>query len=238
MNDTCIKYYYKVGSNNGTITTLTGRLATHEFTSNGTYQVCLWLKNTCANCDTMICKTVVVNCTTTKKCNWNTPYFTYSRSSVDSCLYTFEAKNLNNPCITYKWYFGDSSNTTILTGRLVQHKFGESGLQHIYLILNDTCNDCDTFVHKEMYMNCWGVNTKNLNNHKTQIYPNPVHQSFNIETNGEAKIVIIDALGREMGQFTKKETTLTIDCEKWSPGIYFIHLNNGNSTEKLKIVKP
>ncbi len=238
LNDSCISYYYKVGSNNGSITTLAGRLATYEFSSNGTYQVCLWMKNTCTNCDTMLCKTIVVNCNSTKSCNWNNPSFTYAKSSVDSCLYTFEAKNMNNVCVTYKWYLGDSSNTNILNGRLVQHKFGQSGVQHVYLILSDTCNDCDTFIHKEMYMNCWGVNTKFLSINKTQIFPNPVQNSFNIESRSNASIIIYDGLGRILGNYQNKETLFSVDCSNWSSGIYFIQVNDGVSIEKLKIIKP
>ena len=140
-------------TSNSTPTYLYGRLSTHEFTSNGTYTVCLYLKNKCKNCDTMICKTIVVNCNTTKKCNWNSPDFSYNRSSVDSCMYTFEAKNINNYCITYKWYIGDSGNTNIVYGRLVQHKFGSNVVQRVYLKLSDTCNKCDTVIYKEININ-------------------------------------------------------------------------------------
>ncbi len=235
--DSCISYSYKIGTNTGSMVTINGRLATYEFPSNGTYNVCLWLKNGCTNCDTMICKTIVVNCTTTNKCNWNSPGFSYSRSSVDSCMYTFEAKNLNNVCITYKWYIGDSSNTQILTGRLVQYKFGATGVHHVYLILTDTCNKCDTFIHKEITNNCYGVNTTNISNNIVNIFPNPIKNELHIETVQKSNIIIFDPLGRKIGDFKTENEKLELNTSSWSSGIYFIHINSNNQTEKIKILK-
>lgn len=233
--DTCITYTYKISSNNGTVNYLYGRLNTYSFPSNGTYSVCLTIKNKCKNCDTMICKTIVVNCTT--KCNWNSPSFSYSRSGIDSCMYTFEAKNLNNSCITYKWYIGDSGNTQILTGRLVQNKFGSNGVQHVYLILNDTCNKCDTFIHREIKTYCYGVNIQTIQLNKVTIQPNPIENELNIETTQKSTVVIYDALGRQVGQFETTNNKLQINSEGWSKGIYILHVNSNNRTEKIKIMK-
>ena len=238
FSDSCTTYKYTISGNNGIITTLTGRLAAFEFPSNGTYKVCFTASNSCKNCDTSMCKSIVVNCNTTNKCTWNSPSFSFSKSSVDSCNYTFEAKNMNNLCITYKWYIGDTNNTNILNGRLVQNKFGSSGVQHVYLMLYDTCNKCDTFIHREMKTNCYGVGLNNVNKTNIQIIPNPAHSQFEIVTNGNATGVVIDQTGRIVTTLKiDNNQNTTINCINWSDGIYFIQLNTNGKLERMKFIK-
>ena len=239
-NDTCITYTYKIsGTSTSAPTYLYGRLSTHEFTSNGTYTVCLYLKNKCKNCDTMICKTVVVNCNSTKKCNWNSPDFSYKSSSVDSCMYTFEAKNMNNYCITYKWYIGDSGNTNTLYGRLVQHKFGSNGVQNVYLGLSDTCNKCDTFIYKQMYTNCFGVGVHPIESNQIKIQPNPVNSEFYINVNQSSNVVIYDQMGRIISLFSLDGDNLSqkVQCSSWSKGVYFLQVTTNTQTQKIKFIK-
>jgi len=237
--DTCITYTYKIGSSNGAYTYLNGRVSTYEFPANGTYSVCLNIRNKCKNCDTTICKTIVVNCTTSKTCNWNSPSFSYSRSSIDSCLYTFEAKNLNNYCITYKWYVGDSGNTNILTGRLVQNKFGSNGVQHVYLILNDTCNKCDTFIHREIKTYCYGVGTNSIEKNQIKLQPNPAKSEFYLTVKQSSNVVIYDQTGRIVNTYTVKDNQLTqkVECANWSNGVYFIQVTSNAVTQKIKFIK-
>lgn len=237
--DTCVSYTYKIGSNSGAYTYLNGRVSTYEFPANGTYTVCLYLKNKCKGCDTMICKTIVVNCSTTKTCNWNSPSFTYTRSSIDSCMYTFEAKNLNNYCITYKWYIGDSGNTNIFTGRLVQTKFGANGVQHVYLILNDTCNKCDTFIHREFTTNCYGVGLNTIEENQIKLHPNPSTTEFNITVKQTSTVIIYDQMGRIVNSFnlTVDKLSQKIQCAEWSTGVYFIQVTSNSNTQKIKFIK-
>jgi hypothetical protein len=187
----------------------------------------------------MICKTIVVNCNTTKKCNWNSPDFSYNRSSVDSCLYTFEAKNINNYCITYKWYIGDSGNTNIVYGRLVQHKFGSNGVQRVYLKLSDTCNKCDTVIYKEININCSGVGVHPFEANQIKIQPNPVSSEFYINVSQSSHIVIYDQMGRIISLFSLDGDNLSqkVQCSNWSKGVYFLQVTTNSQTRKIKFIK-
>ncbi|NDC11512.1 MAG: PKD domain-containing protein, partial [Actinobacteria bacterium] len=61
----CIKYTIVVG-NSGASTTYKARTATHTFTTNGTYNVCIKYYDSCKACDTLICTSVKVDCCNAK----------------------------------------------------------------------------------------------------------------------------------------------------------------------------
>ncbi|MBS3915719.1 MAG: PKD domain-containing protein [Bacteroidetes bacterium] len=150
----CIKYYWGITPANTNQTTyFTGRVQGITFSSNGTYNVCLKLVDSCHKCDTVICKTITINCN--DKCNlpggWTQSNkcrdFTFSGNSViDKNGTTY-----SNPCHKYSWSFGDG---TYGSGKYVTHSYAKTGIYKVCMKVIDTCLKCDTIICREIKVEC------------------------------------------------------------------------------------
>lgn len=72
------------------------------------------------------------------------------------------------------------------------------------------------------------------------VYPNPVKSVLNIETKGNDRIVIVNAVGQVMLNKTISEVASiqTVDCSGWAKGIYFVRItDNSGMLSTQKIVK-
>lgn len=71
------------------------------------------------------------------------------------------------------------------------------------------------------------------------LYPNPATNSVNIQmVHPGAEIVILDICGRERGRFTTAASTATLDLKGYSPGVYFVQMQQGgNKTIQKLIIK-
>lgn len=142
MNNGCIKYSWAINAvGSSQSTTFNGRVQTITFSSNGTFNVCLKLVDTCRKCDTVICKTIEINCFS--KCNWkaNNPYF----SVWDSCKSLSGYIGFNSSkatCFKYTW----KVNGTVVSHDRYLKSFGisKNGTYDLCCTVVDTCNKCDT----------------------------------------------------------------------------------------------
>jgi len=144
LNDSCIVYkWFKGADNIGT-----GRFLTYTFTGNSYSNICLKVINTCKGCDTSICKIIQYSCA--PKCIWKEkkPGYTYTNKD---CVYTFEANNLMDSCIIYKWY---KDNVFLGSGKVLTHTFSGNNYNNICLKLYDNCNNCDTSICKIIQYGC------------------------------------------------------------------------------------
>lgn len=148
LNNPCIRYYWKVApAGTNQYTNYHGRVQYLSNLANGTYNVCLVLYDTCNNCDTMICKSVTINCNNNSKCDWSKAGITYS---LNCKTLTLEGNNLNNPCVKYEWQIAGVS----FKGRTNTVTFSQNGSYTVCLKMIDTCNRCDTSICKTIAVNC------------------------------------------------------------------------------------
>ncbi|GAA4449062.1 PKD domain-containing protein [Rurimicrobium arvi] len=146
----CLKYTWNFGDGY----TASGRIASHTYSTGGTYNVCMTVLDTCKGCDTIICKKVYVSCISsgcTLPVGW---------SSSDSCgHFSFEGKNpvdssgkpYTDSCLQYTWTFGDGTSGT---GRLITHTYTATGTYIVCLKVKNLCFGCDTTICKKVSVTC------------------------------------------------------------------------------------
>jgi hypothetical protein len=84
-----------------------------------------------------------------------------------------------------------------------------------------------------------GTNTKieETKTYNLAIYPNPAQTEFNIETEANSTITVMDLNGRVVFETISKNTVTQVNTSNWAKGIYLVNSNNGTAsiTEKLII---
>lgn len=140
----CYKYIIATGDGNY----FYNRTASYTYPKNGTYTLCIKVMDTCNNCDTVICKSITVNCNSGSKCNWKGAGFSYK---VDCNKVTFEGIDLNNKCVAYVFAMGSN---LLGYGRTVSTTFTAKGSYTVCLKLYDTCNKCDTSICQTIKIDC------------------------------------------------------------------------------------
>jgi hypothetical protein len=234
LDDTCNRYQFKITKGNSSTWLTPGRVQDYKFPSNGYYNVCLKIMNSCKNCDTIICKTVYVNCTdSTVKCNWKNPGFGVS----GDCTKTFEANNQNNTNVKYQWVFLYSIGTTYGDGRIVKHKFSKSGTYTVVLKYIDTLTGCDTIIYKTVTVKCTtaGISASDLQ--AVTVYPNPGTESFEIQSNQPSTSVTCYT---NMGQLVFSGDVKSgekVNCAQWPAGIYTIKIQTESGIVYRRFVK-
>jgi len=78
--------------------------------------------------------------------------------------------------------------------------------------------------------------TSSINNQNATIYPNPAHESFNINCHESTNYIVQDLAGRiiEAGNVIKPTE---LNCATWAKGIYFITLQTTENRQIIKLVK-
>ena len=213
----------------------------YPVTGNGTYRVCVRVKDTCTQCDTTICQDWTFFCSGAT-CNWK------SRNPVfkvgDTCNVKGKTYNVkgsltlggNNSCYTYRWTVAGSDGglTNTMTYKL------DDGNWQICLKVQDTCGSCDTTFCHYTTVDCTTppVGIEDINASKIlKIYPNP-EGTLNLEWLEEkATFDIINTGGQivQSGRLTKGVNTF--DISHYSQGIYLIRVYSDNAvlTEKISV---
>ncbi len=155
--DSCFTYQlslYNVKTGKEEILTY-NRLASKTIADTGKYAIIGKFINNCTGCDTQIYKVFNVVCVSTAtKCNWSNAGFGFSNKCNN---YTFEANNLGSaPCWKYQFKISNNSGSaTFLTpGRLATYEFKSTGYYNVCVKFSDSCNKCDTWVCKTVYVDC------------------------------------------------------------------------------------
>jgi PKD repeat protein len=141
----CHVYAFVLSNSSGSGSSSNGRFFSWQAPANGSYTLCMKIKDTCNNCDTTICQTVKVNC---DPCNWTGGGFAYSNKCRD---YSFEAKNMNNGCVQYYW---SVAGVSAGSGRLMNYSFSKTGTYVVCLKMYDTCKRCDTVICQNVKVDC------------------------------------------------------------------------------------
>ncbi len=131
------------------------RTASATIADTGSYAIIGKYMNKCTGCDTQVYKIFKVTCTpTTTPCNWSKASFGYGNKCN---IYTFEAANLGiAPCWKYQFKVGNSTGSTTLlpAGRVATYEFKSTGYYQVCAKFLDSCNKCDTWVCKTIYVDC------------------------------------------------------------------------------------
>ena len=149
----CFKFSWKVYNSSGTlIGSSSSRTFAQTFATNGSYTIKLGILDTCNRCDTLLTKTLTVNCS---KCSFSG---LSSSLRINCKTINLEAKNLNNGCLKYQYYVmgtsGTTGSVTLTPGRIASYTFSANGTYSTKLIVKDTCKGCDTFIYQQFTINC------------------------------------------------------------------------------------
>jgi len=69
------------------------------------------------------------------------------------------------------------------------------------------------------------------------LYPNPVSDIFRVKGSRESSILLFDASGKELLRMDHYREETAVDISSYPQGIYLLRLEQGNSTEWLKLIK-
>lgn len=131
------------------------RLATAAIADTGKYAIIGKFINNCTGCDTQMYKMFYVDCQpAATKCDWSKATFGFTNKCN---AYTFEASNIGSaPCFKYQFKIVNSAGTaTYLTqNRIATYEFKNKGYYNVCAKFYDSCNKCDTWVCKTVYVDC------------------------------------------------------------------------------------
>jgi PKD repeat protein len=218
----CIKYTIVVG-NSGASTTYKARTATHTFTTNGTYNVCIKYYDSCKACDTLICTSVKVDC-----CNAKASFQVDSVSS-NGKMYV---KNTSTGAKSFLWSFGDSTANS--KDKTPIHQFSASGTYTVCLTAYDSTGTCSTVY-------CYTVKVLKTRG-KTVIqglqgstYPNPADQGFYLDLSGGTTYTVYNTTGQIIAN-GKGDKLTYVETANWSEGNYRIVLKNASGVQTISTV--
>jgi hypothetical protein len=151
---------------NGAPVTGSGPVLQHAVTSNGTYTVCVKVRDTVNKCDTTFCRTVLVNCLPCGKWKNLISQF-YVNDTCDQ--YPNKTQNRFDGIVgwanmagsgyyDFKWVV----NSATLSPYDRIDKVLANGTYNVCLTITDTATKCDTTICRTIVVNCKGcVNWKN-----------------------------------------------------------------------------
>ena len=70
-----------------------------------------------------------------------------------------------------------------------------------------------------------------------KVSPNPVAGQLNIEAEGLLSIAVYNHLGQLVLQKETKGSSVVLDADSWTAGLYFVHIATETSTSVVKVVK-
>ena len=132
----------------------------YPVSNNGNYQVCVVVYDSCDNCDTMLCKTVSVNCPPAHGCNWKSRIGQFGVSGhCDTAkrtrtIYGNLYLNQNYKCTKKplkKWLV---NNTVAGYGDALYYPVSADGTYQVCVVVYDSCDKCDTSLCKTVTFNC------------------------------------------------------------------------------------
>jgi hypothetical protein len=156
-NSKCFKYIWKVNGVN--VKNANSNILHYPIYQNGTYNMCVAVIDTCNNCDTTFCISKTVNCFGSK-CNWkgrnpslsvwDTCKGNGNRNSLNAVIY-FNTNGIS--CYKYQWKV--NGNLVKGSGNKLNYAINKNGTYTICVVVNDTCNRCDTSFCITKTINCF-----------------------------------------------------------------------------------
>lgn len=90
----------------------------------------------------------------------------------------------------------------------------------------------------DVYFDQGTLSTNDLTATSFKVYPNPVVDNLNIQSNEPVKTVsIYNVLGKLVHQSSPNTVSPSLDMGAYNSGIYFVEVTIGNSTRTVKVIK-
>jgi len=181
----------------------------HMFTSPGTHDVCLTIRNVDQGCTNTWCATVAIACN-------DSASFTYTHSGLS---YEFTDASLGeDTSAVWLWNFGDGDTSH---QKNPVHTYGNLGTYQVCLKMTDADVDCySQFCESIDVIN--GIEELSSTNH-IRLYPNPSSGLVTLDLNGldAVNVFIINQLGERVRQISPVPGKPNyINTETLQPGIY------------------
>ncbi|MBK9151211.1 MAG: PKD domain-containing protein [Saprospiraceae bacterium] len=204
------EYFWEFGDGN----TSSGIAVKHIYTNDGIYNVCLTVRDTRTGCTTRICKTVNSDGNCDLKADFKT------LSSLNGINFTGRSNSEN---AKYYWDFGNGSRGE---GQNVRTKYETPGVYTVCLTVVDEVKKCKVQVCKRVLVGrTLGPTVTNTDNPAIRIFPNPVNDIVNIQSNGLKiqQIIIFNAQQVPVMQRSANDGLVTLDVSALPTGIYLVH---------------
>ncbi|MDZ4756889.1 MAG: T9SS type A sorting domain-containing protein [Bacteroidota bacterium] len=230
----CFKYQWSVnGYDKGTNIAYFN----YSVTQNGTYNICVKVTDTCNNCDTTFCSSLVVTCLgNSNKCNWasKTPHVYV----WDSCKSSISSVNAYvsfkvNGCYKYQWTVNGNSAGN---GYILKYAIFNNGTYKICVKVTDTCNNCDTTICTSRTINCFNGLNYIDQTEGIKIYPNPTQGIVKLEWNkGNSSYVIYNVAGQSLSTGNLTNGAQTLDLSAYPTGLYILQVKTADANISKKI---
>ncbi len=125
-------------------TSARGQETKHQFSDDGTYEVCLKVYDKEEKCIETVCHKVVIDC---NQCDLN-PEFKYTVSCPDRIIRLYGA---SNNAYKYYWSFGDGQNAE---GAEMKHQYAEDGIYVVCLTVVDRKGNCKEQTCQRVKVDC------------------------------------------------------------------------------------
>lgn len=202
------------------------RVATHTFTQKGTYNVCIKYYDSCNKCDTIICKSITVDCL---------PCAAVAKFEVDSVSASGKmyVKNLSTGAKSYVWDFGDS--TAQSKDKTPAHQYTASGTYTVCLRAYDSTGSCYTTYCYTVIVMKSRSKSSNVSGEMGISYPNPADAGFYLDLTGGTEYTVYNTTGQVVTN-GKGDKLTYVETANWSEGNYRVVLKNANGTQTISTV--
>ena len=132
---------------------------------------------------------------------------------------------------TYDWYFGDGDQSA---DKNPTHKYTNNSSFYARLI---TYNTDKCFNDTTVVITITSVSVNDLGpNGQASIYPVPATNQLTIDSFEKSKIEIFNTAGQKILSFVAKNQLEYIDVSQFAKGVYFIKIENAESTSTKKLI--
>ena len=131
-----ISYYWSYGDGSS----YWGGNNSHTYTSNGTYQACVWVIDSSTGCSDSYCLNITVNNATGSSCN---AQYSVSSNSNGSVAFANSSTPSSGANVCFYWSFGDNTYTvTYGATPTMSHVYNNSGAYNVCLTVIDSLSGC------------------------------------------------------------------------------------------------
>lgn len=220
----------------------------YTFPRPGFYQICVFQSSPDSSCNAEQCQNLDVAADTTvvppppPTCS---VFFTYTIDSLNAGLVSFHAVASPAPDSTsYYWVITSDSLTrtppitpVVLTGSNPTYTFSDTG-EYTVTLRTTAPSGCTAYTAQDIRISQTGTN-------HLKAYPNPVtdvvHVNLVLQKTEPVYITIFSSMGNLMDKVqvggVQGLNILSIPVKKLPPGIYFMHLQYGNSSSESRFQK-
>lgn len=248
---TGVVYHWDFGD--GSTSNVVGS-TTHNYSSNGTYLVCLNVYETGGSYDSCAyCNYITIGGGSAGPCDAS---FTIVQDSSNQFNYFIYLNNPSSTTLSYFWNFGDGTSSTL---QYPSHTYPSSGPYYICLTIADsvpalglcTATYCDSLeagrTSTPITINVIPAGITNLANsiNTFENYPNPFSDNttitYTLSKQENVELCVFDLLGNkvssiESGNKNAGSHTVVWNAESLNQGMYLLQLKAGGNSSTKKII--